>query len=155
MDVSLIFGIIFTIILISVVLVFGGEQIASLFDLSGEAQVIKSIGNLESKVDEMYRLAENSGEEFRLSFSKDYKLCFFNSSNPQRHLSAGWDLDSTVLYKINQSRYNMWYFKGNSATGTGKAIPYMQIPTSKNFCSSGGSNVYIVNRGDFVEVEPI
>ena len=155
MDVSLIFGIIFTIIVISVVLVFGGEQIANLFGLSGEAQIIKSIGNLQSKVDEIYRLAENSGEDFKLTFSKDYKLCFFSPSNPQRRLSAGWNPDSTVLYRINQSGYNIWYFKGSdSASGTGKSIPYMSIPSTKNFCSTGGSEVYIVNRGNFVEVEP-
>ena len=155
MDVSLIFGIIFTIILISVILVFGGGVIADFFGMSGQAQVLKSIDNLGKKADELYRLAGGSSEQFKLSFSKDYKLCFFNSSDPQKHLSAGWDPDGTVIYRIKQSGYNTWYYQGtNDAAGSGVKVSYLRTATADNFCVPGGSTVYLTNRGDYVSVEP-
>jgi hypothetical protein len=158
MDVSMIFGIIFTVIVISVILVFGGEQVANIFNLGGEAQILKSMDNLQKKVDSIYRLAEGSGSEFTLSFSKDYKICFFNSSNPADRFSdktSTWDPDQTVKYRINSSHYNTWYFSGsNDASGDGKRIPYLDMPTDKNFCAPGGSKVYIVKRFDGVEIQP-
>ncbi len=156
MDVSMIFGIIFTLILIGFILVFGGEQIANLLGLGTQTQVLKTIDNLQEKVDEIYRLAENSAEEFKLSFPKEYKLCFFNTSDPKQHLSAGWNPDITMLYLINQSRYNIWFYQGNNnAAGQGKRIPYLDILTDKNFCVPGGSKVYVTKRWSGVSIEKI
>jgi hypothetical protein len=159
MDVSMLFGIIFTCIVIGVILIFGGEQIANFFLLGSQAQVLKTMDSLQKKVDSIYRLAEGSGSEFALSFPKDYKVCFFNSSNPAPRFYADmartWDPDSITKYRINSSHYNTWYFSGNdNAAGDGKRIPYLDIPTSKNFCIPGGGKVYVVKRFDSVEIEP-
>ena len=159
MDVSLIFGIIFTLIVIGLLLVFGGEQIANILGFGGHAQVLKTIANLKNKVDDVYRLGEGSSEQFTLSFSKDFRLCFFNSSNPADRFysdkSMTWDPDSTTKYLINASHYNAWYYAGsNSASGEGKIIPYLEMPTENNFCATGGKKVYIVKKWDWVEVEP-
>ena len=156
MDVSMIFGIIFALILIGALLAFGLPLIEKYIKIGIDSEVLKTIDNLQKKVDEIYRLAENSAEEFKLSFPKDYKLCFFNSSDPKKHYSAGWDPDSTTLYRINQSRYNVWYYSGDDdARGDGKAIPYLDIPTEKNFCVPGGSKVYVTKRWSGVSIEKI
>lgn len=159
MDVSMIFGIIFTIIVMAMILIFGGEQIMNMAGLGAQAQVAKAMDNLQKKVDSFYRLAEGSGGEFSLSFPQTYKVCFFNSSNPARKLYSDrtmtWDPDSTVKYMINASHFNTWYFGGtDTASGQGKRIPYLDMPTDKNFCAAGGSKVYIKNIGGGVEIEP-
>jgi hypothetical protein len=159
MDVSLVFGMIFTLIVIGLLLVFGWEQIAGILGFSAEAQVLKNIDNLKNKVDDTYRLGEGSSEQFTLSFPKDYSLCFFNSSNPADRFysdkSVTWDPDSTVKYLINASHYNVWYYAGSdSAAGKGKRIPYLEMPTENNFCATGGKKVYIVKKYDWVEIEP-
>ena len=159
MDVSLIFGIIFTLIVIGLLLVFGGEQIANILGFGGQAQVLKTMDNLKNKVDDIYRLGEGSSEQFTLSFPKEYRLCFFNSSNPADRFysdkSMTWDPDSTVKYVINASRFNVWYHRGeDDAAGSGKSIPYLEMPTENNFCATGGKKVYIVKRYDWIEVEP-
>ena len=167
MDVSLIFGIIFTLIVIGALLVFGWDLIADFFGIGGESQVLRTIENLGKKVSEIYRLAEGSSEQFSLSFPKEYRLCFFNSSYPEERFysdkSRNWDPDSTTKYSINASHYNAWYYKGeNDAAGSGKRIPYLEInaeppppQNNNNFCALGGSKIYIVKKWEWVEVEPV
>ncbi len=160
MDVSMIFGIIFTIIVMAALLVFGWEQIANLLGFGGEAQTLRSIDNLNKKIDFIYRNAEGSRTEFTLAFPKDYKLCFFNSSNPAPKFysdrSRTWNPDQTVNFKINQSGYNSWYYRGeDDAGGHGYKFAYLETATEKNFCAVGGTKLSIVNRGYTVEVEPI
>ncbi|MCJ7816312.1 MAG: hypothetical protein MUP55_00505 [Candidatus Aenigmarchaeota archaeon] len=160
MDTSLVFGIIFTIIVMAALLVFGWDQIANLFGFGGEAQTLRSIDNLNKKIDFIYRNAEGSRTEFTLAFPKDYKLCFFNSSNPAPKFysdrSKTWNPDQTVKFRINQSGYNSWYYKGaDDAGGHGYNFAYLDIPTEKNFCAVGGTKLSIINRGYTVEVEAV
>jgi hypothetical protein len=160
MDVSMIFGIIFTIIVMAALLVFGWDQIANLFGFGGEAQTLRSIDNLNKKIDFIYRNAEGSRTEFTLAFPKDYKLCFFNSSNPAPKFysdrSRTWNPDQTVNFRINQSGYNSWYYRGEyDAGGHGYKFAYLETATEKNFCAVGGTKLSIVNGGYTVEVEPI
>ena len=158
MDVSMVFGIIFTIIVMAVLLVFGWDQIANLLGFGGDAQTLRSIDSLGKKIDFIYQNAENSRSEFTLSFPKDYKLCFFNSSNPAPKYysdrSMTWNPDQTVKFMINQSGFNSWYYSGtDNASGRGHSFRYLDIPTEKNFCAPGGTKLSVVNRGYSVEVE--
>lgn len=159
MDVSLIFGIIFTIIVMGALIAFGWPLIADYLGFGENAQVLKSIDSLGKKIDSVYRLAEGSGAQFNLSFSKDYRLCFFNSSNPAPRYysqrSMTWDPDWTTKYSINASHYNVWYYQGqDDAAGQGKKIPYLDTPTDKNFCAPGGTALYLEKKYDWVEVKP-
>ncbi len=158
MDVSMVFGIIFTVIVMAVLLVFGWDQIANLFGFGGEAQTLRSIDSLGKKIDMIYRNAEGSRAEFTLAFPKDYRLCFFNSSSPAAKYysdrSRTWNPDQTVKFRINQSGFNSWYYKGaDNAVGNGHIFPYLDIPTEKNFCAQGGTRLSVVNMGYGVEVE--
>jgi hypothetical protein len=152
MDVSMVFGLIFTCIVISAILIFGWEQITNFFGIGSQAQLAKTAENLKKNVDSVYGLAEGSGAEFRLALPKEYRLCFFNSSNPAARFYASransWDPDTTTKYRINASGYNTWYFSGDGVT-----IPHLDMPTNKNFCAPGGSDVYIVKRFEGVEIE--
>jgi hypothetical protein len=155
MDVSPIFGIIFTIIVMVFLLVFG--LMYNPGPIEEEAQLGRTIKMLGERIDNIYRNAEGSRTEFMLSFSKNYRLCFFNSSNPESRFysdsSMTWDPDQTVKFRINQSGYNSWYYKGeDNAAGYGYSFSYLAMPTEKNFCAIGGSKIYLVNRGIGVEV---
>jgi|GEM_PF-717737 len=158
MDPSMVFGIIFTIIVMGVLIVFGWDQIATIFGFGGEAQIIRTIDNLNKKVDYIYRNAEGSRAEFTLAFPKSYSLCFFNASDPSPRFysdkSMTWNPDQTVKFRINQSGFNSWWYAGgDTAQGKGYRFSYLEIPTAKNFCSLGGTKLSIVNRGYSVEIE--
>ena len=161
MDVSMVFGIIFTLIVIGLLLVFGWQQIANIFGIGEEAQVASIIKNLEKRIDDLYYKAEGSRASFTLSFPKEYKMCFFSPSDlsPKFYSdrSMTWDPGQTTIYRINQSRYNSWYYKGNDdEAGDGYKFSHLEMPAgeqNKNFCAAGGSKIYIVNRG-MVQIEP-
>ena len=155
----MIFGIIFTIIVMGAIIAFGWPEIAKVIGLGEESKVLKDIDNLNKKIDSLYRLAEGSEDHFKLSFSTDYKLCFFNSSNPaSRYYSQRsmiWNPGTTTKYLINSSHYNIWYYNGqDESAGQGKRIPYLDMPTENNFCTPGGTTLYLVKKYDWVEVEP-
>jgi len=157
MDVSMVFGIIFTLIVIGVLLVFGWGQIANIFGLGEEAQVANTIQNLGKKIDDIYYKAEGSRASFTLSFPKEYRMCFFNSSDPSPRFysdrSRTWNPGQTTIFRINQSEYNSWYYKGNDEMGRGYTFSHLDMPTENNFCAAGGSKIYIVNRG-MIGIEP-
>lgn len=154
MNTKIIFGImIFAVILIGIIIIFG-SYVNFPDPPSKGAMIQKTINNLNKKVDSIYRLVEGSGAEFSLTFSEDYEICFFNSSNPSP--TATWNPDITTKFRINQSRYNAWYFKiseGNVA-GNGYRFAYLDMPTDKNFCAPGGSKIYILRTYNGVEIEP-
>jgi len=153
----MVFGIIFTIILIAAILIFGSGIINDLIHIIEESQVSGSIDNLQKKVSYIHSNADGSGAEFILSFPIHYKLCFFNSSNPESKFysdkSRTWDPDQTTKLRINQSSFNSWCYEGSdNAGGHGYAFSYLDISTEKNFCASGGSKIYLVNKGGMVEI---
>ena len=158
MDVSMVFGIIFTLIVMGLLLVFGWQQIANLFGIGEEAQVASTIKGLEKKIDDLYYKAEGSRASFVLSFPKEYRMCFFSPANPSPQFyqdkSMTWNPGQTTKYRINQSSYNSWHYKGNNdEAGDGYIFPHLQMPAEKNFCATGQSKIYIVNTG-MVKIEP-
>jgi len=157
MDAGMVFGIIFTIFVMGIVLVFGWDQIASFFGMSAQAQVLRELKLVEQKVDSVYNMAENSGEPHTLSISSSNKICFFNSSDPSPRIysddSISWKPDPVYRTLIMNEGYNTWYYAGSKKSGY--AIQKLDIPTDKNFCAPGGSKIYIQRAHNGVEIEPI
>ena len=153
MDASMTFALILTVVIIGFVLAFGMGQVGDLFCMSGDAQVGKAISDLEAISSEVYNLAEGSSRVFRVSLSGDYKLCFVNKDSPgiQLYPSAeswkNWQADPVFESMIKSKGYNIWY-KMCSGQG-GKAVPYIKV--EKSFCASGGNDIYLENKGLWVE----
>lgn len=155
MDVSMIFGIIFTIVVIGLVLIFGSGALQDLFCFGSDAQIIKEIKNIEKKVEDIYYLAENSGETHTISIPSSQKICFFNSSDPSPRYTDSlhtWNPDSAYQRIIKNEGYNVWYYSG--CRQNGYTIPKLDLPANKNFCAPGGSKIYILKKWDWVEIEP-
>lgn len=148
MNVGMVFMVIFAIVVMGLVLVFGMEQIINLFCFANEAQTIKAIKDLENEVDNLYILAEGASKQFDLGIPGDAEFCFVNPSNPGANLLKGWDPDPVIVSIITENGYNLWY---THCTGqSGYKIPYL-LP-SYNFCVKSGVILYIENKGAYVDI---
>jgi hypothetical protein len=154
MDAGMVFALIFTVIVIGLVLVFGMGQIGSLFCMSSDAQVGKALDDIENVAFEVYNLAEGSSRLLKVSLPGDARLCFVNPESPETQLYTSsenwknWVSDPVYESMIQERGYNIWY-EMCSGKG-GKKLPYISVP--KNFCIEGGKNVYLENKGLVVDI---
>ena len=148
MDVSMVFMIIFAVVVVGLVLTVGVGQITNIFCYASDAQAAKALKSLESESDNLYVLAEGSGKRFDLGIPADAEFCFVNPSSPGANIIKGWNPDPVVVSMITESRYNIWY--RHCSGQNGYKIAYL-LP-SQNFCVRSGSDVYLENRGTHVDV---
>ena len=157
MDAGMAFAIIFALIMIGMILVFGIGQIGNIFCLSSDAQVASSIKDLDSMVDQVYALSEGSSRLYDLALPGDARFCFVNTTSPEipaayteeqsRH---DWKPDPVYSAEINESGYNLWYQQCSGWYGY--AFKNLRVQNGKSFCVDSGDSLYLVNKGRFVEV---
>ena len=157
MDAGMVFGLIFTICVMAMILFFGLDQIADFFGFGTETQVHRELKEVAQDVDRIYNMAENSGEPHTLSIPESTKICFFNSSNPSPRIyaddSISWKPDAAFRTIIKSEGYNTWYYAGSKRGGY--AIHNLDMPSDKNFCAPGGTRVYITRMYNGVVIEPV
>lgn len=153
MDTGLVFGIIFAIIIMALLLVFGMEQIVNIFCVGNIAQADKSVKDLENTVENVYNLAEGSAMPFRVAIPKNSKLCLINYNDPapMNSWNPDPDLYNSIKYSIENRRYNVWIRYGCGTEEIGYRINYLEL--TENFCVSGNTELYVENKGYHVAIE--
>jgi len=156
MDVGLVFGIIFAIILIGAVFVYGFDLIKGFFCTGSDAQTLKAVKDLEVSVKDLYALSEGSTLPFKLHLPGDAKICFINPDDLSPNIPKGWNPDSTLMELLNTSgtsfyRSNLWIEKCSEKIGY--KIPHL-LP-AYNFCATQGDELFLENKGYWVEVSLI
>jgi len=153
MDTGLVFGIIFAIIIIALLLVFGLEQIVNVFCVSNIAQADKAVKDLENAVENVYNLAEGSAMPFRVAIPRNARICLINHEDPSPMNSWNPDpnLYESIKYTIESKNQNVWIIYGCGTSDTGYRIRYLKL--TENFCVSGGTELYLENKGYHVAIE--
>jgi len=154
MGIGMVFGIIFAIVVMGMILVFGTDAIISIFCMGSDAQTQKTIKNLQTMVDDLYVLPSGSGDYFTLNLPKDSKLCFVNTTHPGPVFYPDplktWDPDVVYQRIITEEGYNIWYHHcGGQSGGT---IDNLYINPDKNFCAKPGMKIYLENVGRWVAI---
>jgi hypothetical protein len=158
LSVGMVFALIFTIIVIGLLLTFGMDSIIRFFCFANDAQTTSVIKKLEIAVDSLYEKSEGSSLLFKLKLPSNAKLCFVNASNPSSRFHTDpvktWNPDITIQDMIKENGYNLWFFHCSGQSGykiTCKNSPQCFQP-SDNFCATSGSELYLVNKGEWIEV---
>ena len=153
MDTGLVFGIIFAIIIIALLLVFGIEQIVNIFCMGNIAQADKSVKDLENEVESVYNLAEGSARTFTVRIPGNARICLVNPDDPSPMNSWAPDPDlyESIKYSIESKQQNVWIKYGCGTSDDGYRIRYLQV--SENFCAGSGTELYVENRGYYVAIE--
>lgn len=154
MGVGMVFGIIFTIVVIGLILVFGSSVIVDIMCLGSDAQVQKTIQNMEKFVDDLYILPSGSGDYFTINIPGNTKLCIINSTNPKKVFypepEKTWNPDKVYQKIIYEEGYNVW-FEQCSGKG-GATINHLFMDPDKNFCVKSGTMLYLKNVGRYVAI---
>ena len=111
MDVGLVFGIIFAVIVIGALFVYGFDLIGGFFCTGNDAQTLKAVKNLETSVKDIYTLSEGSTTPFKLYLPGDSRICFINPDDPNPNRARGWDPDSTLIELLTTPRTS--FYKSN------------------------------------------
>ena len=156
MNIDVVFGIIFAIIIIAFVLVLGTRQITSFFCLGGDAQAAGAVHDLTAEVNNLYPLAQGSAKAVDVRIPADAALCVVNLANPAPDVSRGWDPPESVQLILStpaheESRNPVW--SKSCGSWNSAAVPHLVAPHS--FCISGASQIQLVNAGDRVTAAPL
>ena len=164
MDTSLVFAMIFAIIFIGLLLVFGMGQITNMFCFNGIAQVDKSVKDLDNEAQAMYNLAEGASKVFRVNVPTGSSVCVINttdiSPNPGGYWTPNPDLLPVIGEKVRARNANVWinYNCGNNEQTYRiehlKAVRTPGASGAGSFCAGPGSSIYLENMGAFVAASP-
>jgi hypothetical protein len=156
MNVGVVFGMIFTVIVVLFLLVFGLGQLTDFFCLSSDAQVQKAIRDVENRVEQVYNLAEGSSMTLDLNLPSDLKFCFIDPLNPgpqdySPQTWKNWYPDDVYITLIQDNNYTLWYTGCSGQNGY--RIKNLKPKNNESFCIKPGVELYLVNKGQYVEID--
>lgn len=156
MNVGLVFGIIFTVIVMGLLLVFGTGIISDMLGLGSQAQVQKSIKDIENQVKNLVTLSRGSTLPYKVAIPQNTKICFVNSTDPSHRYyaknSRNWDPEKWEQDSILSNGYNIWYYLGTPA-GYSYSISKLYVYQGNSFCVTTNDNLFFSNKGGVVEVQ--
>ena len=101
MNVGMLFGIIFTIIVIAFVVFFGYEQISSFIGISSGASMSQQIEDFRDEVGNVNTLAMGSVKRFNFKvYAGVERVCFVDSEDPSPEPSNDWNPDNIIERSI-------------------------------------------------------
>jgi hypothetical protein len=161
MQVGAVFGIIFAIIVMALLLAFGSGQIINIICLGNLAQTNKAIRDLEFLVDGIQASGPESSDTFGVSIPGNARLCFVDPEHPEPNFLGRWnpDPDSFIELDIKEKGYNLWIEYGCGSSDKGYRMDYVVVrgpsdTTNRNFCIGSGETLLLTNIGVEVRVEP-
>ncbi|MBU0953765.1 MAG: hypothetical protein KKA90_05120 [Nanoarchaeota archaeon] len=155
MNVGPVFGIIFALIALGLLLVFGFDQVMTIFSFNDEATILRQVESLEKSVADVYNLAEGSSKEFIVVIPKNTKFCFLNVSEPTKpSVIDGWLPGTITRYHLETPTdplygSNVWTDVNDVENG----YKIGHLVSKINFCFTGKATAYLTNIGPAVLVE--
>lgn len=150
----MVFGIIFAVVVIVMIIAFGSGVITDIMCLGSDAQLQKTIKNMEKFVEDLYILPSGSGDYFTINIPGNSRLCFVNSTNPKKVFypdpEKTWNPDKVYQKIIYEEGYNVWYEQCSGKSGT--TISHLYIDPEKNFCAKSGTELYLKSMGRHVAI---
>ena len=157
MQVGMVFALIFAIIMIGFIFIFGLPQIGSLISIGTQAQVNKMIKDIDSKVDDLYWNANyGSSEIIQITLPSDVRFCFIDPTSIETLKNEyytqewrTWRQDDAIKVMIVNEGYNLWYYKDDEQNGY--KVNRLK-PDGRNFCVMSGMELYMENKGSYVGI---
>ena len=145
----MVFALIFAIVLISFIVVFGYDAITRMFCIGKDSQVQKAFDSVKEYVNRLYMKAKGSSDIAEVNIPSGSRICFVNSTSPGRNSAGQWYPDRSIEEIITVEGYNTWieFCRGSE----GYTLRHVRI--DENFCVIGPSRIYLENKGAYVSIE--
>jgi len=150
MNVGLVFGIIFAVILIGFVLFFGFNYINEMFDINCKATLGDQVIKIGEMTDKTSRLSLGAKQEYDLLIPPCVEeVCFVDYEDPSSY--GNWETNSVLTRLITENKYSLMIFDKD---GTFEGYEVDHLKPDYNFCVSSKKTLLLTNDGPFVAVKP-
>lgn len=159
MEIGTVFGIIFTIILISTITAFGYIVITGIWEQMELQQIAEAKANLREAVTD-FRLTTGAGSSsgdwstmlYTLRIPASSEFCFVDPEDPSTRLTGNWNPREFAQNIIESEEYNLWITYQYGANAIGEKIRYLNVSTdedhSANFCARNGQRLKLIHKID-------
>jgi len=160
MEVSTVFGVIFTLILISALLIFGFNFLSSIFQEQELNQISEAVDNFQATVTNFYYTTSGSPDgpsstsTYTLQIPSSSTFCFVDPLDPSPNIGLGWDPQGFTETIIEDEGYNLWIYYQNGASEVGRTLEHTNISSGSSFCIQDGDKLKLTNLGVWVELSP-
>lgn len=153
MQIAAVFGIVFAIIVLIFILIFGAGQIINIMCLGNIGTTNTAVKNLEAVVEDVASSGQGSTDIFDVNIPDNARICIINPYDPSASVTGGWmpDRDMLIGEEIQDRGYTLWIEYNCGKTGDGYKIP--SIITDTNYCVEGGEKLLLTNMGIKVKAE--
>ena len=151
MNIGMVFGIIFAIIVVGFVFAFAVPLMMDTGCNQEQLQLASALNDLDSKISAFYLHSEGSMTDHTLNIPGNVKICFINPDYPDNP-SENLVFDPAVKTIISDSgkRFNVWYTYCDGENG--EKIDYLFIEPGQGFCIQGTDKIWLENKGNLVKV---
>jgi hypothetical protein len=151
MDVGLLFGMIFAIIVMGFVVFFGYRYVTDMACIQGDSTTAQQIINLEKSVQDTFSLSMGSSKDFQLMVGAcSGKICFLNPASTDSNPESGWETNNIFDELIQSNNYNIFVLDSSGNYKDGRSIKNMK--PAENFCISSAKNLLLTNKGRYVSI---
>ncbi len=149
MNVGLVFGIIFAIIVMGFLLFFGYSRIIEILELNEDVLIKKQMTDLEKTADRVFEMSMGTTQDFDFKFYKTINnVCFIDPENPDSNQAMGWELDDYLKKLIDDGKYNMIIFINDMPDGNN----ITHVLPLENFCIDKPGKLWLENKGTYVDI---
>jgi hypothetical protein len=158
MEIGTVFGIIFTLILISTITVFGYFVITGIWENMELQQIDEAKVNLKETITD-FRLTTGAGSFpgdwssmfFTMQIPASSEFCFVDPQDPSTHLPGNWEPSEFAQTLIESEEFNLWINYKYGASSIGEKVRYMNVSTdssgnSENFCVQNGHEIKLIHK---------
>lgn len=154
MNVDFVFGIIFALIVIGLLLFFGFEQITKIIGINKDVLLKEQMTNLEKTADKVFEMSMGSTQDFDFKFYDVLeKVCFINTDDPSPNPGEDWDPTPFLVNITDRYHPNMIVFE-KVAAGLAKPDWYniSHISPDQSFCMVFEGKLWLENKGTYVNI---
>lgn len=161
MEISFAFTLIFALIVLGIVLFFGSDVIQQLLGLTGDAQFVNQVTEIQklscgqARDDTcsagLFWSIVGDTRPFKLSLPGGFsKICFLDSESDLSRSTDTWDgSDHLVNLAIQGKKQNIYGLK-SAGENLGFKIP--KLKPNQNFCVDKNTDLLLTAKGQYVEV---
>ena len=158
-SVGMVFAFLIAIILIGSILAFGLGPLSNLFQFGSQAQLYNEVKKIEQEAEWLFDQSWGSQQEYQIAVPSGSKLCFVNPDFPN---ASSWGATSwknwppeDIMINLTRDPYseyyrsNVWIWRG---TGKWEGYKTPNLKPDKNFCVEGSRTLWLINKGEYVEI---